>query len=411
MKYLLTLLLSLLLAAPAQAQLDPLEQLLKDNPDLQRIAADPAHQVQILYTRIDRDADNRPHFTTYAYGEDTSRYFYPASTVKMPAAFLALERLRQLGLDQEDVMLTGASHPPQTPAVGDTSAADGLPSVAHYIKKIFLVSDNDAYNRLYEFLGQAYFNQALWDKGYDRVRILHRLSAPAYDAVTNRYTNPVTFLRDDVLRYHQGEVYSQADPELGLEGQVRGRGYIDGEGELVEEPFDFRYKNYVGLRELHDMLQAVLFPEAVPAERRFDLSEADYRFLYRYMSMLPRESDYPAYPEDPYYDGYVKFFLFGDNKERIPENIRVFNKVGDAYGFLTDVAYVVDFENGVEFMLAANIHVNDNQVFNDGVYEYDDIGFPFLAELGRVIYKHELERERERRPDLERFRSSLRSRY
>jgi len=31
----------------------------------------------------------------------------------------------------------------------------------------------------------------------------------------------------------------------------------------------------------------------------------------------------------------------------------VFNKPGWTYGFLTDVAYVVDFKNKVEFMLSA----------------------------------------------------------
>ena len=123
------------------------------------------------------------------------------------------------------------------------------------------------------------------------------------------------------------------------------------------------------------------------------------------MSMLPRESTEPAYPDrDEHPDSYVKFFLFGDSKERIPSRIRVFNKVGDAYGYLIDDAYVVDFEAGVEFLLTAVIHVNADQVFNDDAYEYDEIGMPFLARLGRAVYEHELRRERPRRPDLSRFR-------
>ena len=51
----------------------------------------------------------------------------------------------------------------------------------------------------------------------------------------------------------------------------------------------------------------------------------------------------------------------------------IFNKVGWAYGFLSDVSYVVDFENKVEFLVAAVIHVNENQTYNDGVYEYEKI--------------------------------------
>jgi len=36
---------------------------------------------------------------------------------------------------------------------------------------------------------------------------------------------------------------------------------------------------------------------------------------------------------------------------------------------------------------------NGNGIFNDGVYEYDELGVPFLAELGRQVYQHELKRK------------------
>ena len=104
-----------------------------------------------------------------------------------------------------------------------------------------------------------------------------------------------------------------------------------------------------------------------------------------------------------YPDGYVKFLMFGGSARDIPPNFRIFNKVGDAYGFLTDAAYIVDFDNGVEFLLAATVYTNENATFNDNQYEYDEIGLPFLRELGQAIYELELERERPARPDLSRF--------
>ena len=67
--------------------------------------------------------------------------------------------------------------------------------------------------------------------------------------------------------------------------------------------------------------------------------------------------------------------------------IRIHNKVGLAYGTLTDVAYITDRENGVEFLLSATILVNENQIFNDNQYEYEEKGIPFLAELGRLILR------------------------
>jgi hypothetical protein len=418
MKY-IALLTALLLPLCLPAQKNLLQKLLRQHPDkFAQALSKPEHQVQIIYTQIDRDAANRPRFTTHTYGVDKGQYFYPASTVKMPAALLALEKMNKVqitGLDRNAVMINGAASPPQTAAMQDPTSANGLPSLAHYIRKLFIVSDNDAFNRIYEYLGQEYLSRRLWEKSYNDARILHRLSVPGFDAEANRRTNPVSFytqppvgqgIEQSTLLFHQGEVYSKASPKFSLRNELRGKGYINPAGELLNEPFDFRQRNYISLQDLHDIVQAVMFPDAVPDQRRFRMGEADYRFVWRCMSELPRESDFPGYPEKDYWDGYVKFLLYGDTKERIPDHIRIFNKVGNAYGFLTDAAYVVDFENGVEFLLAATIHVNANEIFNDGVYEYTSIGFPFLAHLGRVVYAHELQRARKHRPDLTKLREA-----
>jgi hypothetical protein len=84
--------------------------------------------------------------------------------------------------------------------------------------------------------------------------------------------------------------------------------------------------------------------------------------------------------------------MFGDTKENIPANIKIYNKVGDAYGTLIDCAYIVDTENKVEFMVSATLLVNKDGIFNDDKYDYDAIGFPFLAELGRQLYAKNLKK-------------------
>ena len=53
------------------------------------------------------------------------------------------------------------------------------------------------------------------------------------------------------------------------------------------------------------------------------------------MSMLPRECPHPQYDLERYYDSCVKFFLFGDSKKPMPDSVRIFNKVGLAYGYVT----------------------------------------------------------------------------
>lgn len=364
------------------------------------------YEVQIIYTQINRDKNNVPHFISYEFNVDENRYYYPASTIKMPMAFLAMEKINDLniiGLDQSSTMKNGAGSEPQSAAMVDTTSATGLPSVAHYVKKIFLVSDNDANNRLYEFLGQDYINKKLWEKGYEKVSLVHRLGVGGFDAEANRHTNPVYFYNDkNELLYFQGEAYSKVMKEFNLKNALRGKGYYSG-GELIEEPFDFSKKNYISLKGQNDILKAVMFPEAVPEEQRFNLTKKDYQFLYQVMSERPKESVYPHYDKP---DHYVKFFIYGDKKdeEQMPPNVRIFNKVGWAYGFLTDISYVVDFETGVEFFLAATIHVNEDGIYNDDNYEYETIGLPFLSKLGSVVYEYEKRRTKKYAPDLSKFK-------
>jgi hypothetical protein len=251
---------------------------------------------------------------------------------------------------------------------------------------------------LYEFLGQEYINKTLHEMGYDSVQILHRLQL-SYTEDQHQHTNPVRFV-DSTGK----TLYSQPLVTSRLKYQQRktllGKGYMSG-GKVVDQPFDFSRKNRITLENLHSILQSVIFPETVAARQRFRLTGDDYSFLYKYMSMKPSESLYPQY-DSTYNEAYSKFLLFG-GKGKIPEHIRVFNKEGDAYGFLNDVAYITDFKNGVEFMLSATILCNSDGIFNDDNYDYETVGFPFLKHLGEVIYEYELKRKRNVKPDLSKF--------
>ncbi|MCS6967620.1 MAG: serine hydrolase [Cytophagales bacterium] len=389
-----------------------LQQLLASRPDLfGTVLQNPAkYEVQIIYTQIDRDKNNRPIFTDYTYRLDDKEYFYPASTVKLPAAIVALEKINRLnikGLTRDTPLRIDSAFTGQTAVQRDSTAPNGLPTIGHYIKKILLVSDNDAYNRLYEFIGQKELNQSLQSKGFN-LRIVHRLSV-GDTPETARHTNPFVFYQGNRVIYQQPLASNDETYPNPLTTTRKGKGYIsykdNPSGELIAQPMDFSQKNYYPLSTMHQLLKTLIFPESALPSQRFQLTDEDYRFLYRYMSMYPKESKYPAYTDTCCnYDSYCKFFIFGDSKKPIPRHIRIFNKVGQAYGYLIDNAYIVDFKNKVEFMLSAVIHVNEDDILNDDVYEYDSIGFPFLANLGRVIYQYELQRKRPRKPDLSKFK-------
>lgn len=392
---------------------DFIERLMQSRPEwFAPILDSPgAYEVQIIYTRIDRDRKNHPYFRTFSYRLDNDRYFYPASTVKLPLAVLALEKLneRQVdGLNRDTPLRIDSGYLKQIPLTRDSTAPGGFPSIAHFIKKVFLVSDNWAYNRLYEFVGQREIRERLSRRGLNNIRILHRFIV-GDTRETSRHTNPFTFYRGEKIIYRQPSAYNELNFFKDLQPIFYGNGYIDGEGRLIQEPFSFTAKNFFPLGMQHELLKRILFPESYNPSLRFDLRPDDYRFLYTYLSMLPRESTaFPDYSDTAeYWDSYAKFLMYGSEKgTRIPPHIRIFNKIGVAYGYVTDNAYIVDFHNKVEFLLTATIATNSDGVFNDDTYDYEKTGYPFMEHLGRLFYEYELARPRKHQPDLEKFRLS-----
>ena len=367
---------------------NPLEHALRSHAaDFDSILSRPdIYEVQIIYTEIQRDRAGRPRMREWRHNVDSSRYFYPASMVKMPLALLALEKINHL--QKEYPLLTkdtpyrlDSLRPWQQTYTEDPGAPGGMPSIAHDIRQIFVVSDNLAYNHLFEFIGREYINNTLREKGYTRTGIVHRFNYPGRD---NRYTTLMTFYDESGGIYQQDELYDDNTWMNPQYSTTKGRGYYTATDSLVLQPFDMSRKNWFSLNDMNLMLKAVMFPELVDPVHRFDLTPDDYQFLRHYMGIFPRECDYPKY-DSTWYDGYVKFFLYGDSKEQRDGKIRIYNKVGEAYGTLTDVAYIHDTESGAEFMLAATILCNQDGIFNDDRYDYDQTGFPFLAKLGKVM--------------------------
>jgi hypothetical protein len=283
----------------------------------------------------------------------------------------------------------------------DNTSENGFPSMAHFIKKAFLISDNDAYNRMYEFLGQQTINRNLHAKGYKDIRITRRFVRMTADE--NRHTNPIRFLDSSgKLIYQQPPAYNTDSFDFSQVHKM-GKAHYNSQDSLVNEPFDFTTHNNLPLEDLQQLLQSVMFPFSVPGSRRFDLAEDDYRFLYQFLSQYPSETNYPKYDTGQYFDSYVKF-LFKNGSHTIPPHIRVFNKVGWSYGCMTDVSYVADFKNKAEFMVTATIYVNKDEILNDDKYEYNEVALPFFRTLGLHLYQYELKRKRKFKPDLSRFK-------
>lgn len=384
-----------------------LQNILSKNTDslFQAVLSHPdEYRLQIIYTQINRDKNNKPSFTNYYFNVDPLFYFNPASTVKLPLAALSLEKMNEMkkpGINKFTSMQFDSAYPRQEKELYDSTSENNYPSIAQFIRKAFLISDNDAYNRMYQFIGQQNINWKLHAKGYKHTRITRQFMG--YTDDENRHTNPINFIdKGGKAIYHQPMQYNTDSFDYSHTVKI-GKAHLNSNDSLINEPIDFTRVNNLPLEDLQQILQSILFPLSVTEKQRFNLLKDDYAFLKQFLSQFPSETNYPKYDTSQYYDSYVKFFFQDSLHHSMPSNIRVFNKVGWAYGFLTDASYVADFNNNVEFMLAATLYVNSDGILNDNKYDYETIGHPFLYQLGQTIYNYELKRKRKYKPDLSDF--------
>ena len=375
-KYLLASFCFLLLSCSSTT--NPIELIIKKRePQLKPIYKNKEnHNLQILYTKVVRDSLGMPSFIQYDYQADNNVYFYPASTMKLPIVALTLQKINELrntGINitvESKILLLSADQ-----ITTETTFKD-------LISKVFLVSDNSASNILINFLGYNYFNQQMREKGLNTIVLNHKFNPDPYVKTDWKI---YTLDRDLISKDETQEIIEHNN----LDNLLQGKFQIL-HGEEVATPFNFKTKNRASLRDLDGVMKRIIYPDLFQEQDRINLSDQDYNFLRYWMSRFTFEDIGIEYQKDSqYFDSYNKFFIYGDSTNTIDRKIRIYNKVGVAYGALTDISYIRDYQKKIEFFLSATIYVNQNQIVNDNIYEYDDVGIPFLAELARQVYKLE----------------------
>ena len=320
-----------------------------------------------------------------------AEYFYPASTVKLFGAVAALERMRELqstsapGLTVDTPLAFYGSRRGGAMLTSDPdNVADGKLTLRHLIRESLIVSDNESFNRLFEFVGHDRLNERMWRAGLASTRISHRLSIKM-SILENRRT-PTIELRmpEGVVRIAEETGKLELANVDDREGVLIGKGRMEG-AELVPGPMSFIAKNRVTLRDLQVGLARVVRPDLPFEGEPFDLGDEERALLLEALSQYPGDSTNPRWDRAKYADDYVKFFLPGVERVLPKEHVRIYNKVGLAYGFVTDTAYIVDARTQRGFFLAATIYTNSDGVLDDNKYDYDTLAFPWMADLGELF--------------------------
>ncbi|MCR9244347.1 MAG: class A beta-lactamase-related serine hydrolase [bacterium] len=371
-----------------------LAALLRSSPQADRfeamLANPAAHRLQILLAEPYVKSDGTVALQRSSLG-DPNQYFYPASSIKLCGAIAALLECNRLSAQ------TGHAIGLSTPLVieprfaGDRART--VPSLARMLRELFLVSDNAAYNHCIEIVGAAGLNRAMWDAGFTSTRLWHRLSE-ARTLQENRQTRGVTF----GVGPGAGGTFAIAGRETPIEldnamfeDLELGTGYMSG-GRQVDGPMSFASKNAIRLGDLQDVLVAVVRPEVDSGRRGFpELSVEQRAFVVRSLGQLPRESRDPVYDPAKVPDHACKFFLRGVRRVIPAAHLRIYDKIGRAYGFSTDNAYIEDTRTGRGFFLAAVLYTNPDGILNDDRYAYEELADPFFDDLGEVITRAVLE--------------------
>lgn len=350
-------------------------------------------RVQVLIAEVITNRHGRVELMRHGYRVD-AEYFYPASSIKLAAAVAALQAVEQLqppslAIDLADVPMEIAPlFPGDAPQVGDASNLEGGHiTVAHEMRKLALVSDNQAFNRFYDLVGHEKLNRAMHAAGLCSVVINHRLSEAR--AIPNMLASAAVVFRapgcEPILVPARISTWMLTNNAKSL---LVGNGYMKG-SELVKTPMDFSTRNGISLVDMQDLLVKVARPDIDLGTPGLQLTEAHRARLLQAMTEYPRESADPIYPKKVFPDKSSKFLLPGIRRVFASmnpgERVEITGKPGRAYGFSVENSYVRNPANGHAVFVTAVLYTNADGVLNDDKYEYETVADLFFADLGELV--------------------------
>lgn len=363
-------------------------------PGVRSVLSAPADfRAQILISEPVTNRHGIVRLKRHGYRVD-AEYFYPASAIKLCGAVAVLQNIELLGRvagvpELIDVPLTIAPLFPGDAIQNSDpdNPTGGRITVGYELKKLALVSDNRAFNRMFDIVGHDELNRSMRALGLDSVVINHRLSDPRslpspYDSAAVTFEVPG---RTPIpIPARKGRPMTGAPGA----GTKVGKGYVAG-GKTVDEPMDFSSKNRISLSDLQDLLVKVVRPDVVLPTSPVDLTPEHRSLLVDAMTRYPRESQSPRYSESDYPDHYAKFLLPGIRRvfpsATAGERIEVTGKIGRAYGFSVENACLTDPKSGRTVFVTATVYTNSDGVLNDDRYDYETVADPFFADLGEWV--------------------------
>lgn len=344
------------------------------------------YRLQFIVTDIQRDQDGNEDFKTYDY--TTGEYFYPASMVKLPTAVAMMEILDSLGLSKNCYIKMNSDVSCGNNVFAEMTQKRNIP-IQLAIEDMLSISDNYYYSLFFHAVTPKTLNDKLLDRQLVDTKIYSSFSGcPRGKEVQTHSYN--LFLPDGKLANSYPRTYLDSSSYIyrlpyskdKLVGKYQIENY-----KKVAKPYDFNYNLEYPLKDIHETVFRLIFPQHIDNVERFRLSFESRKYLLKCMGNFPREMKNKIYHDkNQYPDNYYKYAIIGNKPELASSGrYRIFSKIGISHGFVTESAYIVDFENQKDFMVSISIYVNDDDVMNDNLYEYKKLARPFIANFTRII--------------------------
>ena len=384
MRNVFVLIISLFLLAGCSFKPDPIRSAFKKDDFLRSIIKDKdKYEIQIIYTEVTKNTIGQTEFMDFQFQLNDEQYFYPASTIKLPIAVMTLSKINELRAEGSTISPKSKIKLSLINNNQEIILKDSITSFQNLIADVFLVSDNSASNVLIDFLGYNYFNSSMSNSGFENTYLNHKFNPdPFVDS-----TWVISTLDNEIISSNANQITVLASSNISnlKKGEKR---FID--GEIKNESLDFSSKNRSSLTDMHNIIKNLIYPEI--SFSKFNLNVEDYDFLRYWMSRFTYEDLGAKYIGDAkFFNSYNKFFIHGTDTILNNTDIRVYNKIGQAYGTSTDSAYIKNYKEDVEFFLTATIYTNKNKIINDNIYEYGETAIPFLSRLSKALYKNLLD--------------------
>lgn len=396
------------------------------------------YRLQLLVREVEIDDQKKTvRFKRHSYRAD-HEYFYPASAIKTFASISAMLKLQTINQTQKQnqkpifgiddpIALCKSSQKCET--LDSSNIGLGKVTILHEIKKMQLISSNEAFNHLYNLSGYQFLHERL-NPVFPSLRINHRLNT--FEPRSESVKTPMSQLFGKgktpyIVPNETGDLQNY-QPYMGYATKnfKMGKDYYNPRTKQRETEFNFEEKNGVSFEDFQKLSIGIFFFDLKQKAYVFEdelISQNDFNALFDLMAQTdlrdqktlkkdqnpkhhllqlkeimqtdPLKSENPKFSDPALSENRFKPMIQGilsqiggDQRSKLI----YFNKAGKALGSHMDNAVIV-YEMPKKkkkkiIMVTVGIFVSPDGTINGDDYPYGRYSGPLFKATGEAIGRY-----------------------